>query len=109
MTPAGSARMKPSKGRTGMSRRGNKANAQPVPAQQSYDQDPKAPAGLGPKASPDQRFELCYGPPVAEGVRVLTEYFVALSVSSHRFNQSAGLGGNRHGAINRRWHNFLYQ
>ncbi|HXU20921.1 MAG TPA: hypothetical protein VN788_10105 [Verrucomicrobiae bacterium] len=62
-----------------MTRRGNEANAQPVPAQESYDQDPKAPAGLGPKASPDQRFELCYGPPVAEGVRVLTEYFVALS------------------------------
>jgi hypothetical protein len=55
------------------------ANANPIPTPQSYDEDPKAPAGLGPKGSPDKRFEICYGPPVAEGVRVLTEYFKALS------------------------------
>src|ERR1700733_1807434 len=60
------------------------ANAQPVPAQQAYDEDPKAPAGLGPKASPDQRFEICYGPPVAEGVRVLASYFKALSERDHK-------------------------
>lgn len=62
-----------------MSSKFNEPDARMQAAPETYDRNPKVPAGLGPKASPDQRFQICYGPPVAEGVRVLTEYFVALS------------------------------
>jgi hypothetical protein len=39
--------------------------------------DPQAPPGL--KGTPDMRYPLCYQTPVIEGVRVLTNYFAALS------------------------------
>jgi hypothetical protein len=45
--------------------------------QASSAEDPQAPAGL--KGTPDLRYPLCYETPVIEGVRVLTQYFAALS------------------------------
>ncbi len=42
-------------------------------------QDPEAPAGLGPRAMVDNRFPLTYETSVPEGVRVLMQYFAALS------------------------------
>lgn len=47
------------------------------PAQQASAEDPQAPPRL--KATPDLRYPLCYETPVIEGVRVLTQYFAALS------------------------------
>jgi hypothetical protein len=40
-------------------------------------EDPQAPPGL--KGTPDLRYPLCYETPTIEGVRVLTQYFAALS------------------------------
>ena len=42
-------------------------------------QDPQAPKGLGPRAMVDNRFPVTYQTSVTEGVRVLTQFFVALS------------------------------
>src|SRR5271168_558359 len=42
-------------------------------------QDPQPPAGLGPRAMVDKRFPLTYQTSVPEGVRVLMQYFAALS------------------------------
>lgn len=42
-------------------------------------QDPQAPAGLGPRGMVDNRFPLTYATSVPEGVRVLMQYFTALS------------------------------
>lgn len=42
-------------------------------------QDPQAPTGLGPRAMVDNRFPLTYQTSVPEGVRVLMQYFAALS------------------------------
>lgn len=41
--------------------------------------DPQAPAGLGPRAMVDNRFPVTYQTSVPEGVRVLMQYFAALS------------------------------
>jgi hypothetical protein len=40
-------------------------------------EDPQPPPGL--KGTPDLRYPLCYEKPVTEGVRLLTQYFAALS------------------------------
>ena len=49
-------------------------------AQQSSNaEDPQAPKGLGPRAMVDNRFPVTYQTSVTEGVRVLTQFFVALS------------------------------
>src|SRR5579871_6836526 len=48
-------------------------------AQSSSAKDPEAPKGLGPHAMLDNRFPVTYDTSVPEGVRVLTQYFVALS------------------------------
>ncbi|HTS48427.1 MAG TPA: hypothetical protein VMH05_10815 [Bryobacteraceae bacterium] len=48
-------------------------------AQQSSAQDPQPPKGLGPRAMVDNRFPITYQTAVTEGVRVLTQFFVALS------------------------------
>lgn len=42
-------------------------------------QDPQSPAGLGPRAMVDNRFPLTYETSVPEGVRVLMQFFAALS------------------------------
>src|SRR5262249_31016867 len=42
-------------------------------------QDPQAPKGLGPRAMVDNRFPLTYQTSIPQAVRVVTEYFVALS------------------------------
>jgi hypothetical protein len=47
--------------------------------QETKAQDPEAPAGLGPRAMVDNRFPLTYETSVPEGVRVLMQYFAALS------------------------------
>lgn len=42
-------------------------------------EDPKAPAGLGPRATPDLRFLICYFPSVPQSARVMTRFFHALA------------------------------
>jgi hypothetical protein len=42
-------------------------------------EDPKAPAGLGKNAVPDQRFPLTYQAPVSNGTRILMDHLAALS------------------------------
>jgi len=42
-------------------------------------EDPKAPAGLGPRATPDLRFSICYFPSVPQAARVMTRFFHALA------------------------------
>jgi hypothetical protein len=42
-------------------------------------QDPQRPKGLGPRGMVDNRFPVTYQTSVTEGVRVLTQFFVALS------------------------------
>src|SRR5215469_8395587 len=49
-------------------------SAEPAPVQ-----DPKAPTGLGARAMVDNRFALTYETSVPQGVRVLMQYFAALS------------------------------
>src|ERR1700733_6471567 len=41
--------------------------------------DPKAPKGLGPRATPDLRFSMCYFPAVPEAARVMTKFFHGLA------------------------------
>ena len=54
--------------------------ARPVEtAQQRETQDPQAPVGLGAKGMLDARFPITYEKSVPEGVRVLIQYFAALS------------------------------
>lgn len=52
------------------------AMAQAQSPQSPVVEDPKAPPGL--KATPDQRYPLCFQAPVTEGVRVLMDYFTGL-------------------------------
>jgi hypothetical protein len=48
-------------------------------AQQAAVEDPQAPPGLRPLAQPDYRFPMTYETSVPEGMRLLTQYFAALS------------------------------
>jgi hypothetical protein len=53
------------------------ATGQAQAAGDSSAEDPKAPPGM--KGTPDLRYPLCYETPTIEGVKVLTQYFAALS------------------------------
>ncbi|HYL39272.1 MAG TPA: hypothetical protein VEV17_25355 [Bryobacteraceae bacterium] len=55
------------------------AVAQQTSSSPSAAVDPQAPKGLGPRAMVDNRFPLTYQTSVPEGVRVLTQFFAALS------------------------------
>jgi hypothetical protein len=53
------------------------AVAQAQAAGESSAEDPKAPAGL--KTTPDLRYPLCFQVPATQGVRVMMDYFAALT------------------------------
>lgn len=55
------------------------SGAQAQTAQQSDDEDPQKPAGIRPEGSFDCRFPISYNRSVPEGMRILTQYFQAMS------------------------------